>query len=241
MSPNPATILLASANTDAVEPLANALRADGHNATVKTTTSAAVETLTLTEPDLAIIWLELPDTHGGFAMIRTIRDATGSPIDPLTPLIAIDPSPSEFNCLCAFQHGCDDYVTSDCSTLQLRARIGALLRRSSGHVEKARVDIGDLMIDSDARQVRVGEFELALSRKEFALLRELASQPNHVFTKAELLRLIWGYAPLHSRTLETHASRLRRKLQQAGAPALIQNVWGIGYRLAETAEPPRAA
>jgi len=241
MSPNPATILLASANTEAVKPLANALRADGQNAVVKITASAAVETLTLGEPDLAIVWLELPDTHGGFAMIRTIRDAVGSRIDPLTPLIAVDPSPSEFNCLCAFQHGCDDYVTSDCSTLQLRARIGALLRRSSGHVENARVDIGDLKIDSDARQVRVGDFELALSRKEFALLRELALQPNRVFTKAELLRLVWGYAPLHSRTLDTHVSRLRRKLRQAGAPEFVQNVWGVGYRLAETAAPSRAA
>jgi len=241
MSPNPATILLASANTHAVEPIANALRADGQSAIANTTTSAAVETLTLSDPDLAIVWLELPDTHGGFAMIRTIRDAAGSRIDPQIPLIAIDPSPSEFNCLCAFQHGCDDYVTSDCSTLQLRARIGALLRRSSGRTEKAHIDIGHLRIDSDARRVRVGEFELALSRKEFALLRELASQPNRVFTKAELLRLIWGYAPLHTRTLDTHASRLRRKLQHAGAPALIQNVWGVGYRLAETAAPRRAA
>ena len=161
MSPNPATILLASANSDTVESLAHALRADGHSAIVNTTTSAAVETLALSEPDLAIVWLELPDTHGGFAMIRTIRDAVGSRIDPLTPLIAIDPSPGEFNCLCAFHHGCDDYVAGDCSTPQLRARIGALLRRSSGHIEKAGIDIGDLKIDSYAHQARVGEVELA--------------------------------------------------------------------------------
>ena len=73
-------------------------------------------------------------------------------------------------------------------------------------------------------------------------LRELALQPNRVFTKAELLHLVWGYPPLlHTRTLDTHASRLRRKLQQAGAPASVQNVWGVGYRLAETAARPQAA
>ena len=80
--------------------------------------------------------------------------------------------------------------------------------------------------------VRLGDRPLRLAQKEYELLLALAREPDRVFTKAELLRDVWGYrVPGRTRTLDSHASRLRRKLRQAGAGELVDNVWGVGYRL----------
>jgi DNA-binding response OmpR family regulator len=91
---------------------------------------------------------------------------------------------------------------------------------------------GALTVDSASRRASVGKTELQLSKKEFALLAMLASQPDRVFNKQELLAAIWGDAGLsRSRTLECHAARLRRKLRKAGVDSMVINSWGIGYRL----------
>ncbi len=87
----------------------------------------------------------------------------------------------------------------------------------------------------------VAETPVELSRLEFDLLRTLAAEPERVFTKEELLRDVWGYrSPARTRTIDSHCSRLRRKLRDAGAPALVQNIWGIGFRLMDPA-PVRSA
>ena len=229
----PCVILLATSNAKAAEPLAQALRGDGHIPIVTTTADSAVQSLSAQTPDLAVVWLQLPDSHGGFNLIRAARTNSGS-IDPRLPLITVDPSASEFNCLRAFEHGSDDYVDACCSTLQVRARIDALLRRCRDRDRRARLTIDCLEIDVKAHRAAVDGQDIVLSRKEFALLRELASRPGHVFTKAELLRNVWGYpAHLRTRTLDSHACRLRRKLLQATASPCVENVWGVGYRLRE--------
>jgi DNA-binding response OmpR family regulator len=88
-------------------------------------------------------------------------------------------------------------------------------------------------IDTRTRDARVAGVRVQLAQKEYELLLRLAREPERVFTKAELLRDVWGYrASARTRTLDSHASRLRRKLREAGAPvALVENVWGVGYRL----------
>ena len=91
--------------------------------------------------------------------------------------------------------------------------------------------IGDLHIDTAARTVDVNERRVKLSKLEFDLLAKLASDPSRVFTKPELLRSIWGAKTTVSRTLDSHACRLRRRLSDAGSPHTIQNLWGTGYRL----------
>jgi DNA-binding response OmpR family regulator len=93
--------------------------------------------------------------------------------------------------------------------------------------------VGELRIDPVSREVTLGEHRIELSAKEFALLRMLASQPGRVFTKEELLRDVWGFKLMGStRTLDSHASRLRRKLTPSGRRWVI-NVWGVGYRLTD--------
>ena len=95
------------------------------------------------------------------------------------------------------------------------------------------IRVGELLVDPVTRRVRVGEREVELANKEFALLRALASEPRRVFTKEELLRDVWGFKTMgRTRTLDSHASRLRRKLDPEGA-RYVFNCWGVGYRLIE--------
>jgi DNA-binding response OmpR family regulator len=112
-------------------------------------------------------------------------------------------------------------------------RVEALLRRSAGRIQRGVIRVGELTVDPTARAVRLGGRPVTLAAKEFALLHALASAPDRVWTKPELLRDVWGYAAIGAtRTIDAHASRLRKKLS-GGSRRYVQNVRGVGYRLAE--------
>jgi DNA-binding response OmpR family regulator len=112
-------------------------------------------------------------------------------------------------------------------------RIDALLRRSRRRPSLGRLRVGTLEVDPLARQVRLRGERISLSKKEFALLRALAAEPTRVFTREELLRGVWGFQTIGmTRTLDSHAFRLRKKLNAAGDRFVI-NVWGVGYRLVD--------
>jgi DNA-binding response OmpR family regulator len=134
----------------------------------------------------------------------------------------------------AFRRGCDDYVTPPFHYDELVERMRAVLRRSGGP-RSAPLVAGPLTIDRRARFVTVGGVRIDLSQKEYDLLVHLASDPERVFTKEELLRDVWGFrARSRTRTVDAHASRLRRKLRAAAPEAeLVANEWGVGYRLLE--------
>ena len=118
---------------------------------------------------------------------------------------------------------------------ELLARVRAVLRRSNGP-RHARLAVCDLEIDLASRVVRVNGEQVQLSAKEYELLVALAEDPERVFKKEELLRNVWGFRSLgRTRTLDSHASRLRRKLGQASDTAYVLNVWGVGYRLVASA------
>ena len=125
---------------------------------------------------------------------------------------------------------CDDYLTRPFVYEELVARIRALLRRCPPR--SGLIDLGELVVDRAARRVLVLGHEVGVSQKEYALLVKLASDPDRVFTREHLLRDVWGYpgfAP--TRTLESHASRLRVKFTTAGLEDWVVNVWGVGYKL----------
>ena len=110
-------------------------------------------------------------------------------------------------------------------------RVGALLRRAHQRKSLGRLRVGDLEVDPPSREVRLRGRRIELSQKEFALLRTLAGEPTRVFTKEELLRNVWGYRSMGTtRTLDSHACRLRHKLSPEGHRFVV-NVWGVGYRL----------
>jgi len=132
----------------------------------------------------------------------------------------------------AFRRGCDDYVTRPFEYQELVERIRAVLRRAHPRLPEV-VEAPPVRIDTRTRVASVAGCRLALAQKEYELLLCLAREPDRVFTKVELLRDVWNYqVPGRTRTLDSHASRLRRKLRETGAGAgLVENVWGVGYRL----------
>jgi DNA-binding response OmpR family regulator len=168
-------------------------------------------------------------------LIDAIRtgDGLASRIDPDTPLIVLTSRADELHLIRALDRGGDDVLTKPFSYPELRARIGALLRRAETRRAPRVFRAGALTIDVAARAARVGEQRLELPAKEYELLRTLASEPTRVFTRQELLRIVWGQAYGTSRTLDSHACRLRRRLVDAGGSGLLINVWGVGYRLTD--------
>ena len=149
------------------------------------------------------------------------------------PVVVVSGRSGELDRVRGFERGADDYVCKPFSYPELRGRIAALLRRADRRPASGRLRVGELELDPLSRDVRVCGERLALSQKEFALLRTLAAEPTRVFTKDELLRTIWGFRSRGTtRTLDSHACRLRHKLDAHGHRFVV-NVWGVGYRLVD--------
>jgi len=182
-------------------------------------------------PDLLLLDLSLPDASG-LDVLREIRYADGidSRFDPRLPVIVLTGRGGDTDRVRGLDSGADDYVVKPFRYPELRARINAVLRRREARAEGP-TRVGDLVIDPVRHRVTVGERVVPLSKKEFALLRALAANPTRVYTKEELLKDIWAYkGNSKTRTLDSHASRLRRKLDPEGGRFIV-NCWGIGYRL----------
>lgn len=182
-------------------------------------------------PDLLLLDLALPDASG-LDILREIREADGvdSRFDPRLPVIILTGRSGDTDRVRGLDSGADDYVVKPFRYPELRARIGAVLRRRSypGHGPSR---VGDLVVEPARHRVTVDGRPVALSKKEFALLRILAADPTRVFSKEELLAAVWAYrGPSKTRTLDSHASRLRRKLDPEHGRFVV-NCWGIGYRL----------
>jgi DNA-binding response OmpR family regulator len=233
MDETPATILLVEDHRPTRTFLADNLSVDGYELLEADCAVDGERMLTTRFPDLAIIDLGLPD-HDGLDLIRRVRGVDrASRIDPEMPLLVLSGRTGELDRLRGFERGADDYVTKPFSYPELHARVVALLRRTRRRPGCGRLRIGPLELDPLARQVWVHGESVALSKKEFALLRALAAEPTRVFTREELLRGVWGFkAPGATRTLDSHASRLRGKLAKHGEKFIV-NVWGVGYRLVD--------
>jgi DNA-binding response OmpR family regulator len=236
MDETPATILLVEDHRATRTFLADNLSVDGYELLEANCAAEGERMLASRFPDLAIIDLGLPD-HDGLELIRRVRqaDRAVSRIDADLPLLILSGRTGELDRLRGFERGCDDFVLKPFSYPELHARIVALLRRTRRRPGLGRLRIGPLEIDPLARQVWVHDKQVALSKKEFALLRALAAEPTRVFSREELLRGVWGFRTLcETRTLDSHASRLRGKLS-GGGERFVVNVWGVGYRLVDGA------
>ena len=214
--------------------LADNLTADGYQLCVADCARDALRLLETKYPDCALIDLGLPDADG-LELVHRIRKADGvaSRINPDTPVLVLTGRSGELDRVRGFERGCDDYLAKPFSYPELRGRISALLRRADRRARRGRLRTGELELDPASREVRLRGARVDLSQKEFALLRTLATDPTRVFTKEELLRGVWGFRSLGStRTLDSHACRLRHKLARDG-DRFVVNVWGVGYRLVD--------
>jgi DNA-binding response OmpR family regulator len=229
-----ATILVVEDDAATRTYLADNLTADGYELLVAGTAPDALTLMETRFPDLAIVDLGLPGPSG-LDLLAAVRGADGvaSRLDPGLPILVLSGRTDELDRLRGFERGCDDYVTKPFGYPELRARVRALLRRGDRRGRSGRLRVGDLEVDTLARSVRLHGRSVPVSQKEFALLRALASEPTRVFTKEELLRTIWGFrARGTTRTLDSHACRLRNKLGAHGDHFVV-NVWGVGYRLVD--------
>jgi DNA-binding response OmpR family regulator len=226
------TILLVEDDDATRTFLADNLTADGFDMLVADCAREGRRLLEAKFPDLAIVDVVLPDASG-LDLVRDLRAADGiaSRMDPKTPMLVLSGRGSELDRLRGFEKGADDYVVKPFGYPEMRARIEALLRRSNLRPGQGKLRVGELQIDPPSRDVFLRGRRVVLSQKEFALLRTLAAQPTRVFTKEELLRNVWGFRSMGStRTLDSHACRLRQKLSRNG-DRFVLNVWGVGYRL----------
>jgi DNA-binding response OmpR family regulator len=226
-----ATVVVCEDDEITLEMLCDHLAADRFSVMPAPSASDALRLCRFNHPDLLLLDLALPDASG-LDVLREIRQADGveSRFDPRLPVIVLTGRGADTDRVRGLESGADDYLTKPFHYDELRARIRAVLRRRrSLHEGPCRV--GDLVVDPLRRRVTVDGQEVDLAKKEFALVRVLASDPTRVFSKEELLDQVWGYrGPAKTRTLDSHASRLRRKLDPAHSRYIV-NCWGIGYRL----------
>ncbi len=190
-------------------------------------------------PDLVLLDVGLPDATG-FDLCREIRDADPLQVrfDPDVPVIMLTARAEEVDRLRGFQRGADDFVPKPFHYPELVARMNALLRRSRAQLDRDILQVAGINLDLATREVFVAGVPVTLSAKEFMLLAALARDPRRVFRKHELLESVWGFRSQGStRTLDSHASRLRLKLRAACPDRdYVSNVWGIGYRLVTVEE-----
>jgi DNA-binding response OmpR family regulator len=229
-----APILVVESDRHLGQAIAEQLIADGFNVELARTAEHARVLAGASAPKLAVLgWLDSPS--GTLELLREIRRTgdAGAPWDGALPAIVLGAHARELDMLRAFEAGADDFIARAATYIELRARLRAILRRSASAPALAPlIEVGPLAIDTRAHAVTVDGTEVCLRRMEFELLVHLAREPQRVFAKAELLRAVWGYRSAGStRTLDSHASRLRRKLAPDGTRRWVISVWGVGYRL----------
>jgi len=234
MTDDAATILLAEDDDATRAFLADNLTADGYAVVCAETGRDFLRLAAARFPDLALVDVGLPDASG-FELVERVRAADGvaSRVDPALPVVLVSGRGGELDRIRGLDRGADDYVVKPFAYPELRARVAAVLRRSQRRARAGRLRVGAVELDPASREVTVGGERVELSQKEFALLRHLMTEPTRVWTKQEILRQVWGFrAPGHTRTLDSHACRLRAKLGVHGERYVV-NVWGVGYRLVD--------
>ena len=225
-----ASILVVEDEPEIRRGLVVGLSGHGHAVAAANAGIPALESLVKTPPDLVLLDLGLPDIDGLqlLAMIRAVS---------AVPVVVVTAQDDDKVIVRALDAGADDYIVKPFGLDQVAARIRAILRRGGSNVAAAPLVVGDLVIDRRTRTAELAGRPLGLARKEFELLLALASRPNEVVSKRELLIEVWqqpyGGA---DRTVDVHLSWLRRKLGETAAqPRYLHTLRGVGVRLA----PPR--
>ena len=177
------------------------------------------------KPDLVLLDIMMP-VMDGIQVIREIRSGSK------TPVIMLTAKAETFDKVTGLELGADDYVTKPFEMRELIARVRAVLRRYEDDADGSqRLEFPDLIIDKQSYTITVKGQQMEIPPKEIELLYFLASSPNRVFTRAQLLDDVWGFDYFgDTRTVDVHVKRLREKLQDVSDQWEIKTVWGVGYK-----------
>lgn len=188
----------------------------------------ALEKAKYETPDIIILDLMLPKMDG-LMVCNKIREFSKVPIIMLTA------KSDDTDKLVGFEFGADDYITKPFNIMELKARMRAVLRRSSTSAasseDEQKIDRNGLVIDISSRDVYIDGKKVDLTVKEFDLLELLAKNPGHVYSREKLLSVVWGYDyPGDARTVDVHVRRVREKIEKDPAnPEFLLTKWGVGY------------
>lgn len=188
----------------------------------------AVELAKETEYDIILLDLMLPKLDG-LSVCQQIREFSNVPIVMLTA------KGEDMDKILGLEYGADDYITKPFNILEVKARIKAIMRRivkPDISLEDSRLlKAADLALDCENKRVFIGNKEINLTAKEFDVLEILALNPNKIYSRENLLNIVWGYEYLGDvRTVDVHIRRLREKIEEnPGEPRYVHTKWGVGY------------
>jgi DNA-binding response OmpR family regulator len=208
--------------------VARYLERDGHTILTAESGDAARGLIEGEAPSLVVLDVMLPGETDGLALCRWIRATSDLPVILLTA------RGDEADRIVGLELGADDYVTKPFSPRELASRVKTVLRRARPAAPPPeRIELDSLVLDAARHEARRDGKALRLTAREFELLWFLASNPNRVFSRDQLMARVWGYSSaLDTGTVTVHVRRLREKLEDdASRPELIETVWGVGYRL----------
>jgi DNA-binding response OmpR family regulator len=223
-----ATVLVVDDEPIVRDVVSRYLERDGHRIVEASDGDEARGLIEKEAPSLVVLDVMLPGRTDGLALCRWIRSTSDLAVILLTA------RSEETDRIVGLELGADDYVTKPFSPRELATRVRTVLRRARpASSPRQRVAVGPLEIDAASHEARRAGEPLSLTAKEFELLWFLASNPNQVFSRDQLMHRVWGYeAARDTGTVTVHVRRLREKLEEdPSRPRLLETVWGVGYRL----------
>ncbi len=223
----PAEVLVVEDETQVRELISEALRRDGFEVRVAADGSTAAKELAAQLPDLVLLDLGLPGIDG-FEILQRLRSAGAD-----VPVIVLTARGRDADRVQGLELGADDYVVKPVSTREIVARVRAVLRRVRRDTPSETLEFGGLIIELGARRVVLDGVELEVPPREFDLLAHLAQRPGVAFSRADLLREVWGSSPewQDPSTVTVHVRRLRNRIEpDPTEPRHLITVYGVGYR-----------
>ena len=210
-----------------IKGLKNSFEQDSYEVDLALEGNEALRKVSLNDYDIILLDLILPDLDG-LEVFQKIREISN------VPLLILTANNEDMNKILSLEYGADDYITKPFNILELKARIKAILRRTKGINQKPNeqtVIVDDFVINALGRKVSLQGQEINLTAKEFDLLLLLATNPGKVYSREELLEIIWGYEYFGDlRTVDVHVRRLREKIESKGKNyEYILTKWGVGY------------
>ena len=221
------SVLVVEDDRNIAELLQMYLEKEGYAVTVASDGGQGLSKFRASKPDLVLLDVMMP-VMGGWAVCRAIRAESTTPVIMLTAKGELDDK------VAGLKQGADDYITKPFEMKEVLARIEAVLRRTSGvtaEKKSRRLTFDKLVIDMDSFELIVDGKKVDTPPKEMELLFYLASSPNRVYTRNQLLDEVWGFDYFgDSRTVDVHVKRLREKLENVEAGWSLKTVWGVGYK-----------